>query len=139
MKLDYCVLGTNNMEAAIKFYDSLFELTELNNVLTTERMSFWQGEDFTFAIATPFNEEPATNGNGTMIGLNVGSIEEVKRLHRKVLELGGTCEGEPVTEALNIPRMREIWIITKLSFTHESLNKNVWTVPGYPKMMREKR
>tara|TARA_B100000749_G_scaffold175065_1_gene135147 strand:+ start:219 stop:575 length:357 start_codon:yes stop_codon:yes gene_type:complete len=95
MKLDYCVLGTNNFEAAIKFYDSLFELTELNNVLTTERMSFWQGEDFTFAIATPFNEEPATNGNGTMIGLNVGSIEEVKRLHRKVLELGGTCEGEP--------------------------------------------
>ncbi|MBN84595.1 MAG: bleomycin resistance protein, partial [Gammaproteobacteria bacterium] len=62
------------MEAAIKFYDSLFELTELNNVLTTERMSFWQGEDFTFAIATPFNGKPATNGNGTMIGLNVGSI-----------------------------------------------------------------
>jgi len=30
-----------------------------------------------------------------MIGFNVGSSEEVKRLHKKVIELGGTCEGGP--------------------------------------------
>ena len=95
MKMDYCVLGTNNMAAAINFYDSLFEQTELNQVLATDRMTFWQGADFAFAIAIPFNEEPATNGNGTMIGLNVGSTEEVVRLYQKVLELGGTSEGEP--------------------------------------------
>ena len=95
MKLDYCVLGTNNIEKAIEFYDSLFEQTELNKVLSTERMTFWQCEDFAFAIAKPFNGEPASNGNGTMIGLNVGSAEEVKRLHSKVIELGGTCEGKP--------------------------------------------
>ncbi len=95
MKMDYCVLGTNNMKSSIKFYDSLFEQTDLNQVLSTERMTFWQCEDFAFAIAIPFNEEPASNGNGTMIGFNVGSIEEVKRLHKKVIELGGTCEGKP--------------------------------------------
>jgi hypothetical protein len=64
MKMDYCVLGTNNMEASTKFYDSLFEKTELNQVLSTERMTFWQCEDFAFAIARPFNKEPASNGNG---------------------------------------------------------------------------
>ena len=95
MKMSYTVLGTNNMEAAVTFYDSLFEQTELNQVFATERMTFWQCEDFAFAIAKPFNEEPATNGNGTMIGFNVGSAEEVKRLHNKVIALGGTCEGEP--------------------------------------------
>lgn len=58
-------------------------------------MTFWQCEDFAFAIAIPFNDEPASNGNGTMIGFNVGSIEEVKRLHHKAIELGGNCEGEP--------------------------------------------
>ena len=83
MKLNYAVLGTNNMEASIKFYDSLFEQTELNQVLANERMTLWQCEAFAFAIAIPFNEEPATNGNGTMIGLNVGSIDEVKRLYHK--------------------------------------------------------
>ena len=95
MKLDYCVLGTNNMEAAIKFYDELFEKTVLKQVLSTERMTFWQCDAFAFAIAKPFNEKPATHGNGTMIGLNVGSIEEVTRLHAKAIELGGTCEGKP--------------------------------------------
>jgi predicted lactoylglutathione lyase len=58
-------------------------------------MTFWQCKDFAYAIAKPFNGEPATNGNGTMIGLNIGSIEEVIRLHNKAIELGGTCEGEP--------------------------------------------
>lgn len=97
MKMDYCVLGTNNMTASIAFYDSLFEQTELNQVLSTDRMTFWQGKDFAFAIAIPFNQEPASNGNGngTMIGFNVSSIEEVKRLHKKAIELGGSCEGEP--------------------------------------------
>ena len=85
--MDYCVLGTNDMEASIKFYDSLFEQTELNQVLSTDRMTFWQCEDFAFAIAKPFDGEPASNGNGTMIGFNVGSSEEVKRLHKKVIEL----------------------------------------------------
>ncbi len=30
-----------------------------------------------------------------MIDFNVSSIEEVKRLHKKAIELGGSCEGEP--------------------------------------------
>lgn len=83
------------MQASIKFYDSLFEQAELNQVLSTDRMTFWQGDDFAFAVASPFNEESANNGNGTMIGFSVGSTEEVKRLHEKAIELGGTCEGEP--------------------------------------------
>ena len=95
MKMSYTVLGTNNMGASVKFYDSLFEETELKQVLSTDRMTFWQCDDFAFAVAKPFNEEPASNGNGTMIGFNVGSTEEVIRLHKKAIALGGTCEGEP--------------------------------------------
>lgn len=94
MKMNYFVVGTNNMEVSTKFYDSLFERKEFNKI-PTERMTFWQGEDFTFALAIPFNEEPACHGNGTMVGFSVGGNEEVKRLHKKAIELGGTCEGEP--------------------------------------------
>ena len=95
MKLDYCVFGINNFEDSIKFYDSLFEETELNQVLSTDRMTFWQCKNFAFAIAIPFDGEPASHGNGTMIGLNVSSAEEVKKLHSKALKLGGACEGKP--------------------------------------------
>lgn len=95
MKMNYFVVGTNNLEAAIKFYDAFFEQSDINRVPSTERMTYWLGEDFAFAIAIPFDEKPATNGNGTMVGFGVGSIEEVKRMHKKAIELGGTCEGEP--------------------------------------------
>ncbi len=61
------------MEAAKKFYAGLFEQSGLNQVPSTQRMTYWLGEDFTFALAVPFDEEPATNGNGTMVGFNVGS------------------------------------------------------------------
>ena len=97
MKMNYFVLGTNNFEAAIGFYDSLFEKTEFEKTLVTDRMAYWQGEnkEAAFALAIPFNEAPATNGNGTMLGFSVGSEDEVKRLYTLAIELGGTCEGEP--------------------------------------------
>lgn len=95
MKMSYTVLGTNNMEAAVKFYNSLFEQSAVKQVLTTPRMTYWLFETFSFAVAIPFDEETATNGNGTMIGFDLGSQEEVKRLHKKAIELGGSNEGEP--------------------------------------------
>lgn len=95
MKMNYFVVGTNNMEAATRFYDSLFEKTDLKKVVPTERMAYWLGDSFAFAVAIPFDEKPATNGNGTMVGFSVGSSDEVNRLHTKAIELGGTCEGKP--------------------------------------------
>ena len=61
--MDYCVLGTNNMAASIKFYESLFENTDLKHTLETDTMAFWQCGSFAFAIAKPFNRQPATHGN----------------------------------------------------------------------------
>lgn len=97
MKMNYFVVGSNDLEAATSFYDQLFQGTEFKQILSTERMTFWQGEDedSAFAVAIPFNEEAANNGNGTMLGFGVASIEEVKRLYQKAIELGGTCEGGP--------------------------------------------
>ena len=95
MKMNYVVLGTNNMTASTRFYDALFVPSGLKRVSPSDRMTYWLGEDFAFAVAIPFDEEPATNGNGTMVGFSVGSREQVKRLHKKAIELGGTCEGEP--------------------------------------------
>jgi len=95
MNLSYIVLGTNNMDAAINFYNALFEGIGTPQVFRTDRMNFWQFDSFAFALATPFNREPATNGNGTMIGFDMGTEEEVKRLHAKAVELGGSCEGVP--------------------------------------------
>lgn len=95
MKMNYIVLGTNDLEAATKFYDALFAGTGVAQIGATDRMVYWQVGEGAFAIATPFDGEAATKGNGTMIGLDVGSIEEVDRLYKLVLDLGGADEGAP--------------------------------------------
>ncbi|MBM1219491.1 VOC family protein [Ponticoccus sp. SC2-23] len=95
MKMNYTVLGTNNMTAAIVFYDSLFVGLGVKRVVPNDRMTYWLGEDFAFAAALPFDGQPATHGNGTMIGFSVGTIDEVKRMHQRAVDLGGQCEGAP--------------------------------------------
>ncbi|MGH1412496.1 MAG: VOC family protein [Pelagimonas sp.] len=95
MKLSYFVAGTNDLQAAAKFYNALFEQDGPEQVGATDRMVFWMNEHFAFAVATPFDEQPATNGNGTMFGFDVGSEAEIKRLHQLTIDLGGSCDGKP--------------------------------------------
>lgn len=95
MKMNYFVVGTNDMQAAQAFYDQLFAQSGLPRMSPSDRMTYWLGEGFAFAVALPFDTKPATNGNGTMVGFCVGSDQEVKRLHRLAIDLGGTCEGAP--------------------------------------------
>lgn len=85
MKMNYFVVGTNDMRASRGFYDALFAGAGLQTLQPSDRMSYWLGEDFAFAVATPFDEKPATNGNGTMIGLCVGAREDVERLHGRAM------------------------------------------------------
>ena len=95
MKMNYFVVGTNDMLAAKSFYDALFAQLGLQSVSPSERMTYWLGNGFAFAAAKPFDTKPATNGNGTMVGFCVGGEEDVKRMHALALELGSTCEGAP--------------------------------------------
>ncbi len=48
-----------------------------------------------FALAEPFDGNPATIGNGSMFGLSLDSEAEVKRLYNLAIALGGTDEGPP--------------------------------------------
>ena len=95
MQMNYFVFGTNNMDQAVEFYDALFDGCGLNKLHGEGRMTLWGSESFMFAVAEPFDENPASNGNGTMLGFHVDSVDEVDRLHQKALDLGGACEGEP--------------------------------------------
>jgi len=95
MKMNYFVFGTNDLQRAIAFYDAIFEGSGVSKIHSEGRMTIWAGDGFMFGVAEPYNGEAATFGNGTMLGLNLGSPAEIERLYRKVLELGGTDEGEP--------------------------------------------
>ena len=93
--MNYFVVGTNDMDASVRFYGALFEDKGFTHVRPSERMTYWLRDDFAFATALPFDGQPAANGNGTMVGFSTGSAEEVTRLYEKALSLGGTCDGAP--------------------------------------------
>jgi len=95
MKMDYVVFGTNDKKKAVSFYDAFFDGCGVVKIHNEGRMTLWGNEELMFAIAEPFDEKAASNGNGTMVGFNFDSPEEVDRLYQKALTLGGTSEGEP--------------------------------------------
>lgn len=95
MRMNYVVVGTNDMRTSRAFYDALFAGAGLQTMAASDRMTYWLGADFAFAVAVPFDAAPATNGNGTMVGFCVGTKEDVERMHRLALGSGGTCEGAP--------------------------------------------
>ncbi len=95
MQMNYFVAGTNDRDAATRFYDAIFGRFGIQQAAKTERMTYWLGDGFAFAVAEPFDGEPATNGNGTMIGFNVGDPRTVEEIFKLAIELGGADEGRP--------------------------------------------
>lgn len=95
MKITYVTLGTNDRAAAEKFYDSLLKNTHFQKVYSEDRMTMWVNDGFMFALATPFDGNPATVGNGSMVGFQVDSDADVDWLYKLALSLGESCEGKP--------------------------------------------
>jgi len=95
--IGYVTLGTNDLDKAAAFYDALLGEFGAKRMMDDGRIILWAGKDGgpMLAVCKPYDEKPATVGNGGMVALNAGSKEAVQRLHARALELGGTDEGEP--------------------------------------------
>lgn len=95
MKMNYFVFGTNDMAAAVEFYDKVFDGMDVQRHPNEGRMTLWIAESFLFALAEPFDGSPATVGNGAMCGFQLDSAEEISAKHALAIELGGADEGSP--------------------------------------------
>ena len=94
--LAYATLGSNRLEDAKAFYDALMPLVGFAPMMEHGSGGrIYGGKNTMFAIVGPFDGQPATVGNGTMIGFLAEDRGQVDRFHAKVLELGGIDEGAP--------------------------------------------
>ena len=91
----YTTVGTNNMERAGAFYDALFAELGGSRAWATDEFIAWSCEprDRLFAVAVPYDGQPATVGNGVMIALVARTTDDVDRVYAKAIELGATSEG----------------------------------------------
>ncbi len=96
--LAYATLGTRDLVRAAAFYDAvLAEIGAKRFMEEPDEFIAWGNSEHGagLGITYPFNKEPASVGNGTMVALAADSREAVDRLYAKAIELGGTDEGAP--------------------------------------------
>jgi catechol 2,3-dioxygenase-like lactoylglutathione lyase family enzyme len=95
--IGYTCVGTNQLEQAIHFYGELLGLLGAQPFFQSERGVGWgvSPEQPMFSVLQPFDGQPASVGNGSMVALAAANPEQVQALHAKALALGGRDEGAP--------------------------------------------
>jgi catechol 2,3-dioxygenase-like lactoylglutathione lyase family enzyme len=96
--IGYVTIGAKNSEASGKFYDAFF------GAFGHERKfadGGWIGygpkgsDTHSVFVCPPFDQKPATSGNGMMIAFTAKSSSEVNAAYKAGLEAGGSDEGAP--------------------------------------------
>ena len=97
--IGFVMVGTNNLEKSIKFYDVILSHLGMKKVTITERYIGYghssEDDGVKFYITKPHNKENATAGNGTMVALSAETKEAVDKFHKTALENGAVDEGKP--------------------------------------------
>ena len=95
--LGYVMVGTNNLEEAIKFYDKVLDTLGLVRIDKDDVCAGYAQKNKTdtieFYVTKPANKKTATFGNGTQVSFLVSSREIVDKFHEIGLKAGGTSEG----------------------------------------------
>ena len=91
------MVGTNNLNASIKFYDEVLKVIGLSRNETVDDDYAAYGEkdskNIEFYVTKPFNKKQATFGNGTQITFLTTSRSNVDKFHEIGLKAGGISEG----------------------------------------------
>ena len=96
--IGYVTLGTNDLERAVAFYDALFALLGAGRFMEdTGNFVAWAvaPDKPAVSVTKPWDGQPATHGNGTMVALVVDSKEKVHEVYDKAIALGAQDEGPP--------------------------------------------
>jgi catechol 2,3-dioxygenase-like lactoylglutathione lyase family enzyme len=94
--LGYVCIGTNDFDRATAFYDALLGEFGGKRLMPTPKGLLYQLGDGPMVLVTrPYDDKPATVGNGAMVAFKADNKEQVAAWHAKALALGGTCEGAP--------------------------------------------
>ena len=95
--IGYVMVGTNDLDQSIKFYDELLEVLDLERIETDDVCAGYSQKNnngkIEFYVTKPFNKEKATVGNGSQISFQTSSRELVDKFHDVGIKLGGASEG----------------------------------------------
>ncbi|CAG22122.1 VOC family protein [Photobacterium profundum] len=90
-------LGTNDLSRAGAFYDRLLGTVGMVRTMEEDDEIGYgsPGGPSCFWILKPFDQQPATRGNGTQVTFKAADNDGVEEFYRTALVLGGVDEGTP--------------------------------------------
>jgi catechol 2,3-dioxygenase-like lactoylglutathione lyase family enzyme len=92
----HIMIGTNNLERAKVFYDSVLGTLGVSPARVDGHRIFYRTPSGVFSVTKPINGEGATCANGMTIGFAAASPAEADAWHAAGLAAGGsTCEDPP--------------------------------------------
>ena len=92
----HIMVGSNDIDRSKKFYDGLFASIGGKEGRADDKGRLaYMNRDGVFMVTPPINGEAATHGNGTTIGFNLDSPEEVRAWQQAGVAAGGTAIEDP--------------------------------------------
>jgi catechol 2,3-dioxygenase-like lactoylglutathione lyase family enzyme len=96
----HVMVGSNDIERSKRFYDAIFDAIGARPGMQDEKGANYRHNGAMLMVRPPLNGEAASHGNGSTIGFNLDSPEQVTAWHDAGVAAGGTSIENP-------PGMRE--------------------------------
>jgi predicted lactoylglutathione lyase len=95
--IGYVTLGTRDLARGARFYDAIAKELGVGRMMESERFVAWgkPGGGAGLGLTLPYDGNAASVGNGVMVALEARDKEQVDRIHKLALSLGGSDEGPP--------------------------------------------
>lgn len=95
--IGYTLLGVKDIAKAEQFYTAVLAELGATLIMGMDRIKlFGAGPGAPmFGVCLPFDEKPASVGNGTMVAVTCDSTAKVDAVYKKARDLGAADEGAP--------------------------------------------
>jgi catechol 2,3-dioxygenase-like lactoylglutathione lyase family enzyme len=96
----HIMIGSNDIERSKRFYDAVLATLGAGESVRNQASSghnrlFYRHDGSSFGISEPINGEAATSANGSTIGFQCSSIEQVQQFHDTAVAHGGQSVEDP--------------------------------------------
>ena len=95
--IGYVMVGTNDLDKAISFYDEILKSLDIKRVETDPEYAAYapieKPTEIEFYVTKPFDKEKATSGNGTQVSFLTNTRQIVDEFHKTGVKAGGKSEG----------------------------------------------
>ena len=94
--MSHVSIGTNHFDRALEFYDAVLATLGAGRVFEHPGTAVAYGKAYPeFWVNLPFDDEPASIGNGTHFSFFASSRAEVEAFYRAALDMGAEPDGPP--------------------------------------------